>query len=63
MNSGSCLDKATGEAVEGMQTATQPVEAAGAGTATQPVQATSSVPDGQPTCEVDLSAASDSEPG
>ena len=33
----------------------------GAGTATQPVQAPGSVPDGQPTCEVDLSAASDSE--
>ena len=44
-----------------MQTATQPLEAHGAGTATQPVQAPGSVPDGQPTCEVDLSAASDSE--
>ena len=44
-----------------MQTATQPLEAPGAGTATQPVQAPGSVPDGQATCEVDLSAASDSE--
>ena len=44
-----------------MQTATQPLEAPGAGTATQPVQAPGSVPDGQSTCEVDLSAASDSE--
>ena len=33
----------------------------GAGTATQPVQAPGSVPDGQPTGEGDLSAASDSE--
>ena len=62
VNSGPCLDHlATGEAVEEMQTATQPLEAPGAGTATQPVQAPGSVPDGQPTCEVDLSAASDSE--
>ena len=44
-----------------MQTATQPLEAPGAGTATQPVQAPGSVPEGQPTCELDLSAASDSE--
>ena len=61
VNSGPCLDQATGEAVEGMQTATQPLEAPGAGTATQPVLAPGSVPDGQPTCEVDLSEASDSE--
>ena len=33
------LVQATGEAVEEMQTATQPLEAPGAGTATQPVQA------------------------
>ena len=36
---GPCLDQATGEAVDEMQTATQPIEAPGAGTATQPVQA------------------------
>ena len=56
-----CLDQATGEAVDEMQTATQPLEAPGAGTATQPVQAPGSVPDVQPTCEGDLCAASDSE--
>ena len=61
MNSGPCLDQATGEAVDEMQTATQPLEAPGAGTATQPVQAPGSVPDVQPTGEGDLSAASDSE--
>ena len=44
-----------------MQTATQPLEAPDAGTATQPVQAPGSVPDVQPTCEGDLSGASDSE--
>ena len=44
-----------------MQTATQPLEAPGAGTATQPIQAPGSVPDVQPTGEGDLSAASDSE--
>ena len=44
-----------------MQTATQPLEAPGAGTATQPVQAPGSVPDVQPSSEGDLSAASDSE--
>ena len=53
--------QATGEAVEEMQTATQPLEAPGAGTATQPVQAPGSVPDVQPFSEGDLSAASDSE--
>ena len=37
--SGPSLVQATGEAVEEMQTATQPLEAPGAGTATQPVQA------------------------
>ena len=58
---GPCLDQATGEAVDEMQTATQPLEAPGAGTATQPVQAPGSVPDFQPTCEGDLSGASDSE--
>ena len=61
VNSGPCLDQATGEAVDEMQTATHPLEAPGAGTATQPVQAPGSVPDGQHTGEVDLSAASDSE--
>ena len=61
VNSGPCLDQATGEAVDEMQTATQPLEAPGAGTATQPVQAPGSVPDVQPTGEGDLSAASDSE--
>ena len=34
---GPCLDQATSEAVDEMQTATQPLEAPGAGTATQPV--------------------------
>ena len=58
---GPCLDQATGEAVDEMQTATQPLEAPGAGTATQPAQAPGSVPDGQPTGQGDLSAASDSE--
>ena len=57
----SCHDQATGEAVDEMQTATQPLEAPGAGTATQPVKAPGSVPDVQPTCEGDLSGASDSE--
>ena len=56
-----CLDQATGEAVDEMQTATQPLEAPGAGTATQPVQASGSVPDVQPTGEGDLSVACDSE--
>ena len=50
--------QATGEAVDEMQTATQPLEAPGAGTATQPVQAPGSVPDVLPssTGEADLSA-------
>ena len=61
VNSGPCLDQAPGEAVDEMQTATQPLEAPSAGTATQPVQAPGSVPDVQPTGEGDLSAASDSE--
>ena len=61
VNSGPCLDQATREAVDKMQTATQPLEAPGAGTATQPVQAPGSVPGFQPTGEGDLSAASDSE--
>ena len=47
--SGPSLVQATGEAVDEMETATQPV------------QAPSSVPDVQPSCEGDLSAASDSE--
>ena len=59
--SGPSLVQATGEAVEDVQTATQPLEAPGAGTATQPVQAPGSVPDVQPSGEGDLSAASDSE--
>ena len=37
--SGASLVQVTGEAVEEMQTATQPLEAPGAGTVTQPVQA------------------------
>ena len=44
-----------------METATQPLEAPGAGTATQPVQAPGSVPDVQPSGEGELSALSDSE--
>ena len=59
--SGPSLVQATGEAVDEMQTATQPLEAPGARTATQPVQAPGSVPDVQPSGEGDLSAASDSE--
>ena len=55
------LDQATGEAVDEMQTATQPLEAPGAGMATQPVQAPSSFPEVQPTGEGNPSAASDSE--
>ena len=59
--SGPCLDQATGNAVEEMQTATQPLGAPGAGIATQPVQAPGSFPEVQPTGEGDLSAASDGE--
>ena len=59
--SGPCLDQATGSAVEEMQIATQPLGAPGAGIATQPVQAPGSFPEVQPTGDVDLSAASDSE--
>ena len=59
--SGPGLDQVTGEAVDEMQTATQPLGAPGAGIATQPVQAPGSFPEVQPTGEVDLSAASDSE--
>ena len=59
--SGPCLDQATGEAVEEMQTATQPLGPPGAGIATQPVQAPGSFPEVQPTGEGDLTAASDSE--
>ena len=58
---GPCLDQATGEAVEEMQTATQPLGAPGAGIATQPVQAPGLFPEVQPTGEGDVSAASDSE--
>ena len=52
------LVQATSEAVDEMQTATQPLEAPGAGTATQPVQAPGSVPDVLPsgTGDADLSA-------
>ena len=53
--------QATGEAVEEMEMATQPLGAPGAGTATQPVQAPSSVPDVQPTSEGDISATSEGE--
>ena len=59
--SGPSLVQTTSEAVEEMQTATQPLEAPGAGTATQPVQAPGSVPNVQPSGEADVSAASDSE--
>ena len=59
--SSPCLDQATGSAGEEMQTATQPLGAPGAGIATQPVQAPGSFPEVQPTGDVDLSAASDSE--
>ena len=55
------LDQVTGEAVEEMETATQPLGAPGAGIATQPVQAPGSFPEVQPTGEGDVSAASDSE--
>ena len=58
---GPRLDQVTGEAVEEMQTATQPLGAPGAGIATQPVQAPGLFPEVQPTGEGDLSAASDSE--
>ena len=58
---GPCLDQATNEAVEEMQTATQPLGAPGAGIATQPVQAPGSFPEVQNTGEGDVSAASDSE--
>ena len=52
------LGQATGEAVDEMQTATQPLEAPGAGTATQPVQAPGSVPDVPPssTSDTDFNA-------
>ena len=59
--SGPGLDQVTGEAVEEMETATQPLGAPGAGIATQPVQAPGSFPEVQPTGEGDVSAASDSE--
>ena len=55
---GPCLDQATGNAVEEMQTATQPLGAPGAGIATQPAQAPGSFPEVQPTGDEDLSAAS-----
>ena len=51
----------TGNAVEEMQTATQPLGAPGAGIATQPVQAPGSFPEVQPTGGEDLNAASDNE--
>ena len=53
-NSSPSLSQATGDAVDEMQTATQPLEAPGAGTATQPVQAPSSVPDVLPSGTVML---------
>ena len=57
-NSGPSLVQATGDALDEMQTATQPLEASGAGTATQPVQAPGSVPDVLPsgTGDVDFNA-------
>ena len=58
---GPGLDQVTGEAVEEMETATQPLGAPGAGIATQPVQAPGSFPEVQPTGEGDVSAASVSE--
>ena len=58
---GPSLVQATGEAVEEMQMATQPLEAPCPGTATQPVQVPGSVPDVQPSGEGDIGAASDSE--
>ena len=58
---GPCLDQATGNAVEEIQTATQPLGAPGAGIATQSVQAPCSFPEVQRTGDEDLSAASDSE--
>ena len=58
---GPCLDQATGNAAEEMQTATQPLGAPGAGMATQPVQAPGSFPEVQPTGDDQLSTASDSE--
>ena len=60
-STGPTLVQATGEAVDVMETATQPLEAPGAGTATQPVKAPGSVPDVQPSGEGDASTASDSE--
>ena len=59
--SGPGLVQVTGEAVEEMETATQPLGAPGTGIATQPVQAPGSFPEVQPTGEGDVSAASDSE--
>ena len=59
--SGPGLDQVTGEAVEEMQTATQPLGAPGAGIATQSVQAPGLFPEVQPTGGGDVSAASDSE--
>ena len=56
-----CLDQATGEAEEEMQSATQPLGAPSAGIATQPVRSPGSFPEVQPTGEGDVSAASDSE--
>ena len=58
---GPGLDQVTGEAVEEMETATQPLGAPGAGIATQPVQAPGSFTEVQPTGEGDMSAASDSD--
>ena len=60
-STGPSLVQATDEAVDEMETATQPLEAPSAGTATQPVQAPGSVPDVQPSGEGELSTPSDSE--
>ena len=48
---GPGLDQVTGEAVEEMETVTQPLGAPGAGIATQPVQAPGLFPEVQPTGE------------
>ena len=60
-STGPSLVEATGEEVVEIETATQPLEAPGAGTATQPVQAPGSVPDVQPSGEGELSIPSDSD--
>ena len=58
-NSGPSLVQATSDAVDEMQTATQPLEAPGAGTATQPLQAPGSVPDVLPSGTGDVEVNAD----